>query len=132
MPKRNVTHRPLKQYAGGDLNKRITLHTRTLKAPKYNSASFTENYDAGLEVWASVITLSNIASGKRIFDDIDIRKQPTHKFVIRFREGITTEKVVRWRGDAYELVKIIDPEERHEWLELYAKLLGDETKETNQ
>jgi len=129
MPQRKTVHRPLKQYTGGDMDKRIVIHTRVLTSPKHGSGSVTEKYDEGLPVWAGVFSLP---AGKKIFDDIDLGKQPTHLFSIRYRPGITAEKVVRFRGNAFEIVRIINPEERDEWLLLYSKLWGDEDKEANQ
>jgi head-tail adaptor len=132
MPQRKVKRRRLKQYATGDMNKRILIHTRSIGSPDFNSANFAELYDSGLPCWSSVNTLD--PNSKVFFDgvDIDSKEKPTHLFVIRYRNWITAENVIRWRKELYKIVGIQDPDERHEWLELYSKILGDEDLEANQ
>lgn len=132
MPIRAVSHRRLKKYGIGDMRERITLHVRSITAPEFNTASFSETYDAGVNLWASVNTMDFAASGQAIFDNVNLSEQPSHKLVIRYRENVTTENVIRWRDNAYKLLKIINPEERNLYLELFAVLLGDEDLAANQ
>lgn len=138
MPRLSTTHRRKKQHALGDMRERITLHIRDITAPKFGTAKPTEAYDTGTKVWASVKTFDLIGAGQKLFDGVDPENQPSHLFVMRWREflddcitPITSEIRIRWRGDAYEIKKTINPEERNEYWELFAKLLGDQTKEAN-
>ena len=139
MPRRSTTHRRKKKHSVGDMRERITLHKRGITPPVFNTAKPTEDYDTGTEVWASVKTFDLIAAGQKLFDGVDPSEQPSHLFVIRWREflidketPITSEIIIRWRGDAYRITKAINPEERKEYWELYATLWGDQTKEANQ
>lgn len=131
MANRKVSHRRLKKYGTGDMRKRITLHVRDITAPVFNSASFSETYDTGVPLWAFVKTLDFVASGQNLFDGVNLSKPPSHLFVIRYRENVTTENVIRWQGSAYKILKNINPEERNQYWELYAVLLGDETLAVN-
>ena len=138
MPRLSTTHRRKKKHAVGDMRERITLHRRAITPPVFNSAKPTETYDDGMKVWASVKTFDLVGAGQKLFDGIDPSEQPSHFFVMRFREflsdgitPITKEVVIRWRGDAYKIVKAINPEERNEYWELFAALLGDATQEAN-
>jgi head-tail adaptor len=139
MPRLSTTHRRKKKHAVGDMRERITLHKRAITAPVFGTAAPTETYDTGSKVWASVKTFDLIGAGQKLFAGIDPSEQPSHLFVIRWREflddcetPITSELRIRWRGDAYKIVKVIVPEERRkEYYELFAALLGDQDQEAN-
>lgn len=139
MPRRKTIHRRSKKYAIGDLNNRITLHKRDITAPVFNSSAPTESYTTGTEVWASVNTLDFANSDIEQFDKVNLSEAPSHKFVIRYREflkdgltAVTKETIVRWQNIAYKIISIRNPEWRNEYLELFSKLLGDQTKEVNK
>ena len=138
MSTRKVTRRRLKKYQTGDLRERICLHKREITAPVFGVAKPTETYDTGTFAWAFVITLDFVNSGQALFNQVNVSTQVSHLFVIRYRPllkdsetPISKETVIRWRGDAYKIEKIIIPEERKEYMELFAKHLGDEDKEAN-
>lgn len=131
MSVRKVSHRPLKKYSIGDRRNIITIHVRSITSPELGSASFSETYDTGVERWANVVTSSNLNAGRKEFDGVDVGKSPTHLFVIRYLSTVTKENIIRWEGESYKILSIIDPEERHEDLELYARILGDQTLEAN-
>lgn len=131
MSVRKVSHRPLKKYSIGDRRNVITIHVRSITPPGAGSASFTETYDTGVERWANVVTGDSVGAGRKEFDGVDIGDKPTHLFVTRYLSTVTKENVIRWRGEAYKILLIIDPEERHDDLELYARILGDQTLKAN-
>jgi hypothetical protein len=139
MPRRKTTHRRRKKYSIGDFDKRIKLHKRVIQPPLFDVAAPTESYDTGTQIWASVNTFDLVASGEQIFDKVDLSESPSHKFVIRWREflndgktKITSEVIIRWDENFYKILKIINPEGRNEYFELFAILLGAETKEVNK
>lgn len=131
MANRKVSHRRLKKYGTGDMRERITLHVRAITAPDFNSANFSETYDDGVSLWAFVKTLDFVASGQALFSGANLSDIPSHLFVIRYRDGVTKENVIRWNGSAYKILKNINPEERNQYWELYAVLLGDEALAVN-
>lgn len=136
MAKLKVDKRPLKQIPVGDMRDRILIRQRATSTPDFDSpAKFGETYKTIAAVWAKVKT--NI-SGKRIFDGVNdeqgggIILSSTHIFTIRYRDGITSENVVDYKGDNYKINRVVNPEERNMYLELYCKLLGDRELEANQ
>jgi len=126
MPTRQVQRRRLKKYAIGDMRERITIHVRTATAPAFNTASMSEDYDDGTPVWAAVMTLDFANSGQNIFDSVNLQTAPSHKMVIRYRNDITAENIIRWRDNEYKILRIINPEERNQYLEMFVNLKGDE------
>lgn len=138
MPRLTTTHRRKKKNAVGDRRERITLHIRAITPPAFGTAKPTEEYDVGTKTWASVKTFDLVGAGQKLFDGIDSDEQPSHLFNIRWREflddcetPITSEVVIRWRGDAYKIVKVINSEERKLEFDLFAALLGDQDQEAN-
>ena len=126
MGRRRVTKRRLQKYSIGDMRNRITLHTRALRPAGFGSASFSETYSAIDTVWAYVST----DTGQHRFNGVNIESgdQPTHLFVIRYRSDVTAETVIEFNGQYYEILPIIDPDERSLYLELPCKLAGSTGK----
>lgn len=131
MATRKTAKRRLKKYAIGDMRERITLHERTITAPVFGSAAFTEAYDTGVTVWASASTLSLVSAGQALFDGVQMKDRPTDVFIIRYRDNVTTETIIRWQGNAYEIKEIINPDRRKQYIELRSRIIGDVNKEAN-
>jgi SPP1 family predicted phage head-tail adaptor len=128
MAKRDTRQRRLRKHSTGDMRIRIKLKTRTLKPPVFGSASHSEAFES-ISVWAKVETVS---MGRRDFDNVNIEERPTHLFTIRFREDVTAETFVEYRGENYDVLNTVDPEERQQYLELQCKVKGDKTLEANK
>jgi head-tail adaptor len=131
MSERKIKRRRLKQYAAGDMRDRIILHVRSIQPPVLDSADFSEEYDTGTKLWSSFNTLDLQSSGLRMFDGVNINERPTHKIIIRYRQGVTTENVIAFRGVYYEIMLVQNPEERNQYLELFCRVRGDKTLEAN-
>lgn len=131
MSTRKVSKRRLKKYSIGDLRDRIKLHVRSIGTPAVDSASFSEEYDTGVDLWSSIVTLDLQGAGLSVFDGVNTNERPTHKFKIRYRAGVTKENVISWRGQYYKIMSIRNPEERNEYLELFSTLKGDSSLEAN-
>jgi SPP1 family predicted phage head-tail adaptor len=131
MSTRSVKKRRLKKYATGDMRERITLYNRAITAPVFNSAAFTETYDAGTTVWARAQSIDYVGSGDKQFDAVQVADRPTDLFIIRFRSNVTAETIIRWEGNAYEILSVTDIDRRGMYLELLARIKGDQTKATN-
>lgn len=132
MARRTIRHRKLQKYSIGDMRHRITIHTRVITPPDYSGVSFSQTYDSGIDDWASVETPTTISKGIARFNGVNVPTGTSHIFVIRFDSAITKEKVIRWEGDAYQILKTNDPDKRQQYLECAARLLGDETLAVNQ
>ena len=132
MSVRKVRRRPLQKIAVGDMRARIELYQRELTPPTADNFQATETYTLLFERWAKIESLSGVGAGRIIFDDIDIGNQPNVIFSIRYNSSVTSETRIKYRGEYYKIIKVIDPEERHKYLFLYSKILGDEDKEANE
>lgn len=125
---RDTKTRKLRKVSIGDMRECISIEKRTMTAPVFGSASFTESYLPIDEVWSKVETSFN----NRIFDGVALDELPSHKFTIRFRDDVTSETRIRYKDVLYRIVKTDNYEMRDEYLELYARIDGDDTKEANQ
>jgi len=128
MSTRVLNRRRLKKYGIGDLRERITIHTRSITAPVFDSVDFTETYDVGTDYWASVETLDK---KKQLFGGVNIPDAATHTFIIRFDSDVTAENVINWEGEYYDILKTSDPDKRKMYLELFSKVKGDDSLEAN-
>ena len=136
MSKLKVNKRPLNKTPVGDRRDKILIRKRDISTPGFdNPAKLGENYKTIASLWAKVTT--NV-SGKQMFDGVNadggggILLSSTHVFNTRYMEGITSENVVDFKGENYEIKRIVNPEERNLELDLHCKLLGDREKEANQ
>lgn len=136
MPKLKVDKRTYKKIAVGDMRDRIDVRKRDISAPDFDSpAGFGESYNTLFSAWCKVKT--NV-SGRDSFDGVNedtgggVILSSTHTFTIRFRDGVTSENVVQFKGNNYKINRIVNPEERNEYLELHCKVLGDRELEANQ
>lgn len=129
MPNRIVNRRRLKKYGIGDLRDRITIHTRVITPPSFNSVNITETYDAGVKYWASIETLDK---KKQMFSGVNIPDAATHSFTIRYDASITAENVISFENEYYDILKTADPDKRKQYTELFSKLKGDDTLSANQ
>ena len=132
MAKRVVDRRPLKKSAVGDMRERIELRQRDVKPPKFGTSSITEEYEIIDTVWAKMETSKFAGTGRQEFDAVNLGPRATHIFTIRFNADVSAETVVTYRGENYEILNDIDPEERQQYLALNCKLKGDKTLEANK
>lgn len=128
MAYRFTNRRRLKKYSIGDLRERIYIHSRGITAPNFDGVDFFETYDSGVGHWAAVETLDK---KQALFGGVNIPEGATHSFVIRFDSNITSEYMIRWDGDTYEILKTSDPDKRKQYLELFSRLKGDQTLAAN-
>lgn len=131
MATRRVQKRPYLHTPIGDRRELIRIHTRALTPPVFGSASFSESYDAGILTWAKVESVTLSGGGERLFDGVQMAGNPTHIFDIRYRPNITSENIIDYLFQYYQILRVIDPENRHVSLILYAVLKGDNTLEVN-
>lgn len=128
MSNRVINRRRLKKYSIGDMRERITIHTRVVTPPSYDSVNITETYDAGVEYWASCETLDK---KKQMFAGVNIPESATHSFTIRYDSDITAENVINYEDEYYDILKTSDPDKRKQYTELFCRLKGDDTLAAN-
>lgn len=128
MPNCVKLRRKRRQVCIGDLDELITLQDRQI-TPSLTSVDATETFtDTNPDVWAMVETVS----GETIFDDTNTERDVTHRFTIRFIDGITAETWISFDGDRIDILNVEDYEGRHEFLLLRASNRGVDTNEANR
>ena len=129
MSTRNVQRRKLRKLAIGDMRECISLEVRSIRPGGFNKPqSFREVYTQIAEVFCQVDT----TNGNVFFDEIEMSARPTHVFSIRYRDDVTTETRIRYKGKIYEIQRVEDFEERQEYLKLWSRPEGSDTKEAAQ
>lgn len=128
MPLRRIKRRPLTEISCGDLNVKIELFNRAIRPSSYRQYDASERYTSVNKVWAKIETLN---MGRSQFNEVNVKDQPTHSMTIRYRSDVNTEMRVEYGQKYFEIVEIVDPEERHEYLILKCKLKGSISKEAN-
>lgn len=112
----------------GDMRERILLQERDIATPKFGSQKFSQDYTPIDEVWAGVTTIT----GTPLFTGVNPDKAIDVIFDIRYRDDVTSETIVTWDGDNYEIIDPVDPDKRKRFLQLMCSTLGDSTKEANR
>lgn len=130
MSTRRIFRRRLRKAPIGDRRDRIKIHVRAITAPVFDSADFRETYDVGIDTWAKVESIDS--AGRDDFDDVSMVAGATHRFDIRYRPNVTSENIIGYQDEYYEVLRVDDPENRHISLILHARVKGDDTVEANQ
>lgn len=128
MPSCVKLRRKRRQVCIGDLDELITLQDRKI-TPSSTGVDAGETFtDTNPAIWAMVETVS----GETIFDNTNTERDVTHRFTIRFIDGITAETWISFDGDRIDILNVEDYEERHEFLLLRASNRGVDTNEANR
>jgi len=99
----------------GDLNKRITIHGRSITPPVFGSADFTETFATGVNRWAAINTIA----GKTVFDGVNQKDVAlTHEIFIRYDSTVTAEAWILYNSRRFDIVAVEDLEERHQFQRL--------------
>lgn len=118
-----------RQVCIGSMDKLVRLKKRSLGAPTDNSVDYTEEFEYLEDVWANISTISK---GPVFFDGANVLQQATHFFKIYYRAGTTAEIWVEYEDKNYDVFKVEDLDERHEFLFLYAIQKGSKDIPVNQ
>ena len=76
--------------------------------------------------WATVSGMGSVRAsiwplkGVELIDAMKLTAKATHRIRMRYRSGITTANRLYWSdgGKTYNIVSMIDPDERHRMLEM--------------
>jgi hypothetical protein len=114
----------------------ISIFTRTQKPPLVGQSEPRETYtDFGTNpYWADITTFAPFGSfqgGERSFDKVAPRKVTTHLMTMRYIEGLTKQHWIKWEDDYFEIDKLVNPEDRDEYWEIYAIKRGDSALKAN-
>lgn len=98
--------------AAGSLDQRITLQQRVAGVGTLGQAA--QSWTPVAEVWARAEPLR----GREYFAAGQTQSEVTVRFTIRYRSGVTSGMRVVWRGQAYDIASVIEPQGARQVLEL--------------
>ena len=128
---RKISRRKLTKYQLGDLRERVEVGDNILRTAGFGKSGMRRTFVLENEVWAEVETVTFVSAGEVLFNGVNISTTASHVFIMRYRENFTSEKWIRWRGQAYEVDKVMEPEERKQYTIAFAYLEGTQTKLAN-
>lgn len=99
----------------GKLNKRITLQYQT-KVPD-GMGSFTVTWTDAATVWAAIWPMTGSEAVQSMQSDMVI----TTRIRIRYRSVLRPDWRISYGGRYFNIVSIINPSERNEWLDIMAR-----------
>lgn len=108
----------------GRLRHRIDIVAPTNKQDSAGGISLDDNI-VYANVWAAieaVTTKDNLAVGEFV-------SQTTHKITIRYFPGITARMQVWFRGRQFQIVGVLNPDERTKMLVILALEINDSTQQ---
>jgi SPP1 family predicted phage head-tail adaptor len=98
--------------AAGLFEQRITLQQRVAGVGTLGQAP--QSWTPVAEVWARAEPLR----GREFFAAGQTQSEVTTRFTIRYRTGITSGMRVVWRGQAYDIASVVEPQGQRQTLEL--------------
>lgn len=99
----------------GELRHRITIQQKTVVRDTYGGETVTWTNTA--TVWAAVEPLS----GREYFSAQQVQAEVNHRIRIRYRAGITTTMRVLWGTRVFDILAIINLQERGREIHLMCK-----------
>lgn len=94
------------------LRHRVTIQNKVTLPDGYGGV--TSTWQDVATVWASVEPLN----GRELYAAQQVKAELSHRVRIRYMSGIKPEMRIAFDNRTFEIEAIIDPEERHESLEL--------------
>lgn len=122
MPKCIRIKKKSRKVCIGDMRDEIILKNRTITTPRAGSVDFTETFGDEREVAALIET----KDGLETFDGVNLITTVSHAITIRFIEGITEETWVEFKGRNFDIVNVINLDERDQFLKLLCNERGSE------
>lgn len=104
----------------GSMNSRILIQKRT---QKFLSGGMTYTFVTVWERWASIET----KSGLQQFSDIDINQVPSHVFLIRKIDNITSEYWINYNEQYYRILSV-ETVNDGVYQKLYCRVTGKDDK----
>lgn len=112
-----VKHRTL---CAGDLDRRISVLCRSLKAPTDSTTDFKNEFTKTKKLWAALRT----TSGTEVFVDTNLAIEVTHIFYIRHMTTMKADKWLEFKGKNYDILKVENIDGRDEWEALWCNERG--------
>jgi len=104
----------------GDLRHLVTIQTKTLVADSFSAAA-SASWSTYTTAWAAIWPLK---SAERM-ESMKLEHEVTHKIRIRYQDGITAKMRIKNGSRYFDIISIINPDERN----IYLEILATETSE---
>ncbi len=128
MSVRKILRRPLRKVSSGDLRAEVQIALKAIQAPNSASVAPDMAFQNIPLTWAKVVTTGR----KELFAGTQLLGIKTHDITIRFPDQeITSDHVVFWKGEIYDVLNTQNYEERDEYLILYCGEKGPEEFPSN-
>ena len=98
--------------AAGTLDQRVTIQSKTVARTATGGEQVT--WQTVAELWAAVLPIR----GREFFAAAQMQDSCDVRVIIRYRTGIAREMRVMHKGQALDIVSVINPSSRNEMLEL--------------
>ena len=99
----------------GDLNKRVTIQVPTKAAD--GMGSFTITWSDLATVWAAIWP----KGAKEVVQSMQTSMEVSHRIRVRFRRPFRPDWRLKFGDRYFNIVSVINPNERNEWLDLMCK-----------
>lgn len=111
----------------GDLSSSIILQNRAISTPVGDGVDYGETFTTNTTAWARIDTVS----GETIFDDTNTERDVTHRFYIRYIDGITSETWIEYDSIKFDILDVENLNEEGRFLRLRAAKRGVKTSDVN-
>lgn len=101
----------------GKLRHRVLFQQPTTRPGQFNEPVPTGTAAAVLTCWAAIETLT----GRELWLARQVRADVTHRIRMRYRSGLEPRMEAVYQGRVFELLEVLDPDERRIELEILAK-----------
>lgn len=101
----------------GKLRHRVIIEKRTTPETQGDLGEPTTTWVTHLAVYAQI----NPLQGREFYDAQRINPELTHNILIRYREGITPDMRISFGTRTFEIISIVNVEERNRELRLVCK-----------
>ena len=121
MPRQIITKKN-RRLCVGSMRDRIVISGRKILEPEFGDTDFTEQFQDGVERWATVNTIK----GKTVFAGIGVDVALSHEIYIRYDKCVTSESwIVLTDNTRLDVVMVEDLDERREFMRLLCQDRGD-------
>lgn len=96
----------------GKLRHRITIQQRTTDQDDYGQQ--LDRWDDVARAWADVEPLN----GRELLAAAAVQAETTHTVTMRYRSGITPQLRINYNGRLFNILNVLDDNERHRTLTL--------------
>ena len=111
---------PYSDSLSSHLNQRAEIWKNGVSDTKDALGQYPQKDQLVATVWAGVVPQTgSLLSGRAAETQLT---RTTHKVIIRYRKDVTADMWLMIGGARYDILYILDPYLRHEWLEIFCEV----------